>query len=286
MGLQFATELQTPLYASNFYGLGNESVNSEEELGLDYNRLRERRVEAGLKLAWRPNDQFQVLFGPRFSSIRVDNTAGRFIETVADQFPAEIFDGIEMLSLEAGLQFNNVDQLSFPTRGLRFSLDAGWTDQIDEEDFNFPFLESELALYQQLDGRGKLVLATQLGIQTRFSNDFPFFLGATLGGLGPDGNLRGFRRDRFTGRTALYHNTDLRWKAFYWNNNAIPMSVGFSASFDYGKVSIDNVESDTIHYSYGAGIFFAPFDLLTIHVGGYLGDGEDLRWLIGGAFFF
>ncbi len=285
-GLQFATEVQTPLYASNFYGLGNETINPEETLGLNFNRLRERRVEAGLKLAHRPNNQFQLLIGPRFSSIRVDNTEDRYISTIADQFPAEIFDGIELLSLEAGLQFNNVDQISFPTRGLRFNLDAGWTDQLDGEDFNFPFLESELALYQQLDGRGKFVVATQIGFSHRFSDDFPFFLGATLGGLGPDGNLRGFRRDRFTGRTAFYHNTDLRWKAFYWNNNAVPMSVGLSASFDYGKVSLDDIESETIHYSYGGGVFFAPFDLLTIHVGGYLGNGEELRWLVGGAFFF
>ena len=285
-GLQFATELQTPLYASNFYGLGNETINPEEVLGVSFNRLRQRRVEAGLKLAWRPNDQFQLLIGPRFSSIRIANTPGRYIETIADQYPAEIFDGIELLNLEAGLKFNNVDQISFPTRGLRFNLDVGWTDQMDADDYNFPFLESELALYQQLDSRGKLVIATQLGVQHRFTEDFPFFLGARLGGLGPEGNLRGFRRDRFTGRTAFYHNTDLRWKAFYWNNNAVPMSVGFSVSFDYGKVSLEDIESEAIHHSYGAGVFFAPFDLLTIHVGGYFGNGEELRWLVGGAFFF
>ena len=130
------------------------------------------------------------------------------------------------------------------------------------------------------------MFATQVGVQHLFSDDFPFFLGATLGGLGPEGNLRGFRRNRFTGRTAFYHNTDLRWKAFYWNNNAVPMSVGLSASFDYGKVSLDDIESETIHYSYGGGVFFAPFDLLTIHIGGYVGNGEELRWLVGGAFFF
>ena len=66
----------------------------------------------------------------------------------------------------------------------------------------------------------------------------------------------------------------------------MPMSVGFSLSFDYGKVSLEDIESEAIHHSYGAGVFFAPFDLLTIHVGGYFGNGEELRWLVGGAFFF
>ncbi len=285
-GLQFAGELQTPLYASNYYGLGNETINPEEILGREYNRLRERRVSAGLKLAWRPNDQFELLLGPRLTSTRIERTQGRYIDAIGDQFHPEIFDGIEMMNLEASLRFNNVDQPNFPTRGLRFELNTGWADQLDEEEYNFPFLESELAMYQQLDSRGKLVLATQLGVSHRFTENYPFFLGAQLGGLGPEGNLRGFRRDRFTGRTAFYHNTDLRWKALHWNNNAIPMSIGFSASFDYGKVSLEDIESEKIHYSYGGGAFFTPFDLMTIHIGCYAGNGEELRWLIGGGFFF
>lgn len=286
-GLQVATDFQTPLYAHNYYGLGNETINPEEVLGDEYNRLRERKVNLGLKLAWRPNDQFEILLGPRFNSTRIDRTGGRYIDAVGDQFPKEIFDGIEMINLETSLHYNNVDLLSFPSRGLRFELSTGWSKQIDGDDYNFPFLESEAAFYQQLDSRGKLVLATQLGISHRFTEDYPFFLGARLGGLGPEGNLRGFHRDRFTGRTAFYHNTDLRWKAFYWNNNAIPMSIGLSASFDYGKVSLEDIESETVHYSYGGGFFLTPFDLLTIHVGAYIGDNEgEPRWLVGGAFFF
>jgi len=285
-GLQLGAQVQTPLYASNFYGLGNETINPEEVLEQDYNRLRQRKVDLATLLAYRPNPNVEILLGPRFQSIRIDRTPGRYIDEIGDNFPAEVFDGVELLSLEAGLQFNNVDELSFPTRGLRFALKGSWTNQLDGEDFNFPALESELTLYQQLDRQGKLVVATQVGIQHMLSDRFPFFLGAQLGGLGPEGNLRGFRRDRFTGRTAFHHNTDLRWKIGYWNNRAIPMSFGLTTSFDYGKVSLDDIESERIHYSYGAGAFLSPFDLLTIHLGGYVGNGEELRWLFGGAFFF
>jgi hypothetical protein len=293
-GLQLATELQTPLYASNFYGLGNNTENPEEtlaeefgeEFGRNYNRLRERRLNLGLKLAWRPNNQFEILIGPRISSTQIERTEGRFIDVIGDELPEDIFEGVEMLNIEAGLRFNSVDETSFPARGFRFELTAGYADQLGGNRYSFPSLESELALYQQLDSRGKLVLATQLGFSHLFNDDFPFFLGAQLGGLGPEGNLRGFRRDRFTGRTAYYHNTDLRWKAFYWSNNAVPMSVGFSASFDYGKVTLDDIDNEGLHYSYGGGMFVSPFDLLTVHFGGYLGDGEELRWLVGGAFFF
>ena len=73
---------------------------------------------------------------------------------------------------------------------------------------------------------------------------------------------------------------------FRWNNHAIPGSVGISASFDYGKVSLDNIHSENFHYSYGGGIFFLPFDLLSLQIGAYQGDGEELKWSVLGGFFF
>jgi len=284
--LQFAFLWQTPLYGSNYYGLGNETHNPEQTLGLDYNRLRQRIVEIAPKISWHPNKQFQFLFGPRFRSIRVERTPGRYIDAIAEGLDPEIFEGIELANIEVELHFNNTDVSGFPSRGIHFDFLAGETMQLDDSEFEFPFLESQLAIYQQLDNRGKLVLASRIGVSHRFTDDFPFYMGAQLGGLDADGNLRGFRRNRFTGRTAFYHNTDLRWKIFRWNNHAIPSSIGLTASFDYGKVSLDEIKSEKLHYSYGAGLFILPFDLVTLHFGAYQGNGEQLRWLMLGGFFF
>ena len=30
----------SPTYSTNFFGLGNETVNNQEEIGMDYNRVR------------------------------------------------------------------------------------------------------------------------------------------------------------------------------------------------------------------------------------------------------
>ncbi|MEL7222500.1 MAG: BamA/TamA family outer membrane protein, partial [Bacteroidota bacterium] len=289
LGLQFAIKGQTPLYANNFYGLGNETINLEEEKGLDFHRIRKAEAAASLRLAWRPNQQTNLWIGPSLIHYDLEQTAGRFLDSFVNEVPQQVVDDVNYLKLGAEFNYKNTNDVAFPTRGIGLFVDADYHVQLDDDDFNFPSINAELQLYQQIDNRGKLVFATQLGVQHRFSDDFPFFLGARLGGLGPDGNLRGFRRDRFTGRTAFYHNTDLRWKLGYWNNNAIPMALGLTASFDYGKVSLEDIESDIIHYSYGGGVFFSPFDLVTVHVGSYklpTADGDDLRWLVGGGFFF
>lgn len=286
LGLQFSIEGQTPLYANNFYGLGNETLNFEEERGIDFHRIRKAETAVGLRLAWRPNRQTNLWIGPKFIHYDIEQTAGRFLDSFPGQMPLEVFEDISYFKVGAEFNYKNTNDTAFPSRGFGFLVDADYHMQLDGDDFNFPSFNAEIQLYQQIDNRGKFVFATQLGLQHRFSDDFPFFLGARLGGLGPDGNLRGFRRDRFTGRTAFYHNTDLRWKLGYWNNNAIPMALGLTASFDYGKVSLEDIESDTIHYSYGGGVFFSPFDLLTVHIGSYKLPTAELRWLIRGGFFF
>ncbi|RMF01655.1 MAG: hypothetical protein D6772_04515 [Bacteroidetes bacterium] len=280
--------LQTPLYTSNYYGLGNETLNFEETEGIDYHRIRKEYLSIAPQLAWRPNDNFQLLLGPRFYPVTIERTPGRFIETQVASLPAEIFEDLRILSWELAAEYHNLDQLSFPTRGLRFQFQLARNRQIDGDLYHYSSINSELAIYRQLDRRAKLVLATRAGLQHRFggNENYPFYLGASLGGLGPDGNLRGFRRNRFTGRTAFYHNTDLRWKVAFWSNKLLPMSIGLTASFDYGKVSLRDVESDLIHYSYGPGIFLSPFDLFTVHLGSYRGDGDEWRWLVGGTFFF
>ena len=66
----------------------------------------------------------------------------------------------------------------------------------------------------------------------------------------------------------------------------MPIAYGITGSFDYGRVWLEDDDSDGLHYSVGGGVFLSPFDILTIHVGGYQGDGEEWRFLGGTTFFF
>lgn len=281
---------QTPLYNTNYYGLGNETINREDELGNKYHNIRQSFFTLSPKLAWFPNEELHFSFGPRFQSISIERTENRFIDEIGDEFPDELFDGLHLFNLEAELTYNNVDITGFPTRGINLESRLGWTTELLDEDdtpnYEFPFLDASFTIYQQLDAKGKFVFASRVGLLHRFTDDFPFYMGAQLGGLGDYDNLRGYRRNRFTGRTAFFHNNDLRLKVLKWNNQAVPMSIGLSASFDYGKVSLDDIKSEEMHYSYGGGLFILPFDIVSLNVGAYQAHDGELRWLLKGGFFF
>ncbi len=277
----------TPLYAINFYGLGNDTPNFEQEFGRNYNRVRQRLVSLEPALLQRVNDAFSWSVGPTFESIRIDSTQGRFISNLTSEFDPELFAGLEFLGVRFNLDLHNVDNAAFPTRGIGAKLDAGWKEQLDDRDKSFPYLKASFAIYQKLASNGKLVFATRAGIWHNFDNDFEFFQGATLGGNPmEDANFRGLRRDRFTGNTAFYNNIDLRWNMINSENRTLPFSLGMYLGFDHGRVWLDGETSDTWHYAYGGGLFFAPFDMASINLGLFHADEQETRFTLAGGFFF
>lgn len=281
--------LQTPLYSNNFYGLGNESVNIENQLDderLTYNRVRIQRIHFMPSLMYRLNANSRVLAGPTFESINVARTSGRFIDDIGDELPAAIFDGIEFAGVRALVEYKATDHAALPSRGLDFFLEGGWKQQLNKEGKHYAYLDTELSLYQRIDRQGKLVLATRFGFQHRFSEDYEFYQGASLSGPGPDANFRGFRRNRFVGSTAFYQNTDLRLKLLSSANPTLPFSFGTSLGFDHGRVWLRGEDSDVWHYSYGLGVWISPFDIMVFSGGVYRGDNKNNRVVVSGGFFF
>jgi len=283
---------QTPLYAINYYGLGNDTPNPEvtEDRSLDYNRVKQRLFSAYPALIRRLNSRSRVTIGPTFESISVERTPGRFIDEVGDDFNQEIFDGLEFVGARLMLDFKNSDNPGLPTRGIGMFLDFGWKQQLNDPSKQFTYLDASMSFYQYLDRKQHLTAATRFGFQHRFSEDYVFYQGASLGGPGPNANFRGFRRDRFIGTTAFWQNIDLRWKILTSDNPTIPFSFGILGGFDHGRVWYGEENgadsSDTWHYSYGGGIWFSPFDLFAVNMSVFVGDGEEARVLVGGSFFF
>ncbi len=60
--------------------------------------------------------------------------------------------------------------------------------------------------------------------------------------LGEDNYLRGFRKNRFAGRSLLYESTELRFKLFESKSYIVPGAVGLLAFNDVGKVWMQRVK--------------------------------------------
>ena len=284
--------MQTPLYAINYYGIGNDSQNPEiidDVDDLDFNRVKQRVVEVFPGFMRRLNDHSRLVIGPTYEAIRIERTANRYIDEIADELNPEIFDGIKFVGGRFLLDYKNTDNAAMPSRGVGFYLNTGWKTQLENTDKNYSYLDASFTVYQHLDRSRLLTLASRLGFQHRFNEDYEFYQGASLGGPGPAANFRGFRRNRFIGSTAFWQNTDIRWKMLTSGNPTIPFSIGLIAGFDHGRVwyqEENGNDSDTWHYSYGGGFWISPFDMFALNVSVFRGDNEQSRVIVGGGFFF
>ena len=103
-------------------------------------------------------------------------------------------------------------------------------------------------------------MANRLGGGTTVG-DPTFFQRMQLGGVR---SLRGFHTNRFTGRTMVYHNLDLRLDILYFRSYIVPGTLGLVGFNDIGRVWEPGQSSKKWHDGYGGGIYIIPAELILI----------------------
>lgn len=265
MNLKIASEFHSPNFTLNFFGYGNETENMDDDLGMDYNRVRVSEFNFKPSLVYRAYGGSQISFGVGYESVEVDNTQNRFVANNT-QLPEYIFESNKFGSVNAKYEFENFDNKAYPTLGINTSLELGYKMNFDQNNASFKYLISELDFSHKLISSGKLVLASKIKSQINFGNNFEFYQAASIGGTN---GLRGFRNQRFTGNQYLFQNTDIRYSFERFRTKVIPMRFGLFGGFDYGKVWLDGEDSKKWNNSYGGGFFISGADVINFNIGGF-----------------
>ncbi|PVW15774.1 phosphoesterase [Marixanthomonas spongiae] len=257
---------RSPNFSENFFGFGNETENFDDDLGKDYNRVRIGSYGGalGIKKDGRYGSTFT--FKAKFEGVEVEGTNDRFISDIGypDADQRKYF-----ASAEGTYTYESYDNKANPKRGMLASLTAGGTQNLDDSDRVFGYLTPKLGFYNALTNNKKLVLNTKAFGHFNIGNNFEFYQGAQLG---RDYGLRGYRRDRFTGRSALAGGADLRYSFNSFNTAVTPLQIGVFGGYDIGRVWIPNDTSNVWHDSYGGGFWINAADLLSGTVNIFTGD--------------
>ena len=277
----FETHFQSPNYSVNFFGYGNETENSDEELGLDYNRVKTRIIRFTPQLIWNSKRGSLINFGISYEVNEVQNTSNRYVSDNT-LLPNYIFDEEHFAGINAKYTYSNYDNKAYPTNGMTFSLQTGYKDNLEVSNRSFGYLITDLGFARKLNPSGRLVIATKLKSHLNFGDGFEFYQAASVGGL--DG-LRGYRNQRFTGKNAFYQNTDLRYSFNSMKTRLIPIKLGVFGGFDYGRVWIEDDHSDKWHNAYGGGFFINAIDILSANLGVFnSSDGARIAFGMGFGF--
>lgn len=271
----------SPNFSINYFGYGNETENFDDNLGMDYNRVKLQVFRVAPSLFKDGRNGSTIEFQIPFETIEVEKIQNRYVnQLVPDDY--YLFEHRQFGGITARYSFSNYDNISLPSLGLGFTILGGYKTSLDEIERNFPYLESSLNIVHKITKDEALVFATTFKSRILLNNNFEFYQAASIGG---DTSLRSFRQERFTGKQSYFQSSDLRLTLGHWRSAFLPMQYGLLAGFDYGRVWIENDDSRKWHNSYGGGIWLNAAEAVTARIS-YFNGSEGGRISFGLSFGF
>ena len=274
LGGQFTTEN----FTNNFFGYGNETVNNDDDLDLDYNRVKTSIYAVRAGIIKKGNFGSDYGFRTILEGIEIENTPDRFITdnhvpaSEAEYFKRRYFGG-----LEAQFNYKSFDDKINPKRGMTFMLQIGGKTEFEETKNTYGYINSNLGFYNALTKNKKLVLKTDVRTQIRIGDELLFYQAANIGGKN---GLRGYRTERFTGKNAFVSSADLRYSFPSFKTNTLPLQIGIFAGGDVGRVWVANDTSKLWHNDYGGGFWITAAESLS-GTFNFFNSKEGLRFSFG-----
>lgn len=183
----------------------------------------------------------------------------------------EGFDGGWDNSIKLGLSFDTRDFEPDPSSGIIAQVSSDISTRVLGSYFDYQRITYSVSGYRSLiPARTRLIFAGRAVYSMQFG-EVPFFAMNSLAfntlnreGLGGFQTLRGYKRNRFIGESAVLLNAELRWSFAEWkpwNQHLRPMLVPF---VEAGRVHDDvDLQFDDWKMSYGFG-FRLGWNLSTI----------------------
>jgi hypothetical protein len=257
-------DAQLPTTRTLFFGLGNNTEFDESQPGGHKNyRVHYNMVNVSVSAQNTVNSWLRFRYGPVFQYFRAEpsenlnNIAYASYDASNKTGDTARFYG----GLGASILINTKNDELIPTRGVDLVVYGKALAGLTPNSHPVSETGGYVSLYTDFISKNHLILSTSFGANKIFGS-YEFEQAQYLGFKQ---NLRGFRFDRFAGRSRAYNNTELRWR--FGNDINLGIfrgSLGILAFNDIGRVWIENEASKRWHDGYGWGIWIAPLNRLVI----------------------
>ena len=275
-GLGNATQIPWP---ASFYEVEQNHFAFAPSLELGAGGHQGSGSHGGMKS---PRSQLTVAFGPvlKYSNTPLSSNEGNFI--ASRDHPWYGTGSFGQAGAQGEIFYDARDNSGYPTRGILTRVAAALYPGAWDVESAFGSMDGETRAYLTAPVPTNPTLALRAGGRKVWGT-FPFHESAFLGGPGltggdaSGGSLRGFRKNRFAGDTALYGNSELRL-VLAKIRLLVPGELGLFAAADAGRVfySGDPDDADRWHTSTGGGLwlsFLQRMQTLSVAVV----NGDDLR---------
>jgi len=241
----------------HFYGLGNdtevETWRDEEE----YYKIEQQQFIFRPGIEGTVADGVHLRFGGGIEHIETEIREGTFLGDM-ERTDTSFYGAhnTTLASLGLGITVDTRNDATFPTSGFYLAAEGTYYPNAFDLTEAFTRAKVDARTYLPIPYFSRSTIALRVGAE-KLWGAYPFFKAAFLGGTP---TLRGYERERFAGDAAIYGNIEFRF--FVSNFNVlVPGYWGVLFAGDIGRIIMDDVGSDTMHGSSGAGLWVAPVDL-------------------------
>jgi hypothetical protein len=270
-------------FTTNFFGYGMNSIYDESKPGqFRYYRVRYDLGDISLMLRHRFSNKVMFSIGPNLQFFHYDSTdkfnKARNVElTPPSGITSSINDRQSYFGVKALLTVDTRDNQAVPNKGIFWNTSFRYLSGNKTSYDHISSINTDFTFYLGL-AKDWLVWAnrTSFGANLVDGMNFEFFQAQTLGN---NEYLRGYRRERFAGKSSFSNQTELRWKWANLKTYLFPASIGMYAFVDIGRVWVDNDNVSKMATGYGGGIWFAPLRRFVINAGIGLSDEDMLPTL-------
>jgi hypothetical protein len=262
-------EYRGPNNTTNFFGFGIKSIYDKTKPdGFRFYRIRYDLGDITLQLRHRFSNKVMLSVGPGFQFYSYDPN-DRFnkvrnveVNPLSGLNPATFDKRQAYFGVRFNFTVDTRNNQAHPSKGINWVTNVNYHNGTNKNSYNnVTVINSDFSFYVNLVPEW-LTWANRFGGGvTTGKSGFEFFHAQYLGS---NDNLRGYRRERFAGRSKFYNQTELRLKIANLKTYLFPASMGLVAFVDAGRVWVKNDTDKEIKVGYGGGLWFSPLRRIVI----------------------
>ena len=236
-----------------FFGIGNDTEKDDDLFDSDFYRTRydSYQFTAGLMHDFwkRSSIGFQLHYENNAEQIE-NNT---IVSDIPDDQALLGTKDTNIAEIIATLDLDFRNRHHLPQRGIRAFLQHQ-NGFVTSNSSDYGLTNGFLETYRTLHIFKPVTFGFKFGGSKSYG-EVPFY---KLKYLGQNNDLRGYLRNRFTGESTIFFNSELRLELSQFKTSIVPMKFGVKGFFDTGRVYSDFDLTNTWHRGYGAGFYLVP----------------------------
>lgn len=240
----------------NFYGIGNETLLTTKDI--NFNRVQTKEISGSIGVQ-RKFGRNTINVSGFFQSVKIINDKDRFVAKNIAPTQPDIFKINNYAGAQLNYKFVHFNDSIVPTAGFSFIGNASHYQNLTQSNQAFQKYSGIVQIYIPLISKFSIAIRSAGGTVT----GNPLFY--QLPHIGGADDLRGYRRERFWGKTTFSNSNELR---FITNLRSYVLNgkIGLVVFYDQGRVWQPLENSDTWHTDYGAGLLLAPFNKILANI--------------------